>query len=351
MTHLAGILALALSYGGAAQDAQDIEVPAGKHGPFPGYIPAGATKEKPCPLIVACHGHGDTAKNFLACMKPIAAEAGVAVLAPEGTEKVGGDGYGWNDFPDRQKVIEGAIRTMLKSHPIDPKRIIWFGHSAGTWVCCNDGPSLPDLCYGIILSAGPTATLAAGGKGPRPRVCMFLGTADPNFRAWGDHVSALRNAKVAFTANRVTDLEHTVPDNAYVIGAIHWVLEGKGGEAEENTLPKEPLTPEDRGSRHLLVRFKGAEGADAAVKRSEKDAVKEAERLAALLRKEKAEKRAERAAKSSEAEGAAENKGELTREASKGLGPMVPWTCWTLRVGDVRVVKSPAGYHAIWVEK
>jgi predicted esterase len=330
--------------------AQEIDVPAGKSGNFPGYLPAGASKEKPVPLLVACHGHGDTAKNFLACLKPLADASHIALLAPEGVEKVGNDGYGWNNFPDRGKTIEGAIRSMLKNQPIDPKRIVWLGHSAGSWVCCADAIQLPDLCHGLILTAAPTVDTSAGPKGARPKVCLFIGTKDPNFQSWAEKVKQLKAAKSPYMANRVTDLEHAMPEDAYLAGGLAWVL-GAGTEQMENTLPKSPGTPEDRGCRHLLVRFKGAEGASADVKRSEPEALKEAERHAGLLRKEKADKRAEHAEKSSEAEGAKESKGVLTKETVDGFGPGVRWACWTLAPGEVRVVRSSAGFHVVWSEK
>src|SRR6185436_19509481 len=167
---------------------------------------------KPCALIVALHGHGDNAKNFLACAKSMGEAANCAILSPEGTEKLG----------------EG-----------------WFGHSAGTWVCCADGASMPDLCAGMILTAAPTAKLEGLGKGARPKVVLFLGTKDGNFPNWGDHVSNLKSAKVAFSANKVTDLEHATPDRSYLQTAVGWILSARGTEHEENVLPLKPASPED----------------------------------------------------------------------------------------------------------
>ncbi len=330
--------------------AGEIEVTAGSRGPYPGYIPDSATKEKPCPLVVACHGHGDTAANFLGCLRDLMDAEGFAVLCPQGVEKIedaGRVGFAWDTTPERGKAIETAIRALLKEHPeVDPKRVVWMGHSAGTWVCCGDGPSRPDLCKGIVLTAAPTAELVVPPKGTPPRVCLLLGTKDFNFQNFEGHVQALKAAKAVFSANRISDLAHALPEKAYLAGAIRWVLEGTG-PSEENTLPLTPLSAKERGCRHLLVRFKGAEGAPPDVTRTEKAALKEAERLAALLHKEKKpEKRAERAQKQGMKDG-----GLLTDEEASSFGPLVAWACWTVPPGEVRVLRSPAGFHCIWAER
>ncbi len=333
--------------------AEDLEVPAGKTGHWPAWIPDEASKERPCPLLVVCHGHGGTAANLLSWMKSMAGAEGCAVLIPEGIEKVG-NGFGWNEFPDRGAVIEAAVRTLLQQHPqLDPKRIVWLGHSAGAWVCCQDGASRPEICQGVILTAAPTAAVASPARrnAPKPKVCLFLGTLDPNFAGFEEHLAALKAAKVAYSANRVTDLEHDLPDPAYLRGAIRWILEGEEA-AEENTLPRFPSDLADRTCRHLLIRFKGAEGAPegGGLKRSAKEALKEVERLAALLRKESAPKRIERIAKSSEDAATQSAEGLLGEEAVAAFGSLLRWACWTLHPGEVRVLRTSSGYHAVWVD-
>ena len=323
----------------------DLEVPAGKHGSIPAYIPEGATKEKPVPLLVLCHGHGDSAKNFLACTKAAADKGGYAILAPEGIENLGEDHYGWNNFPDRGATIEAAIRALLKDHPeVDPKRIVWLGHSAGSWVCCEDGASRPELCRGLILTAAPTADPkcpAAKGKAGNPgfRVCLFLGTKDPNFRALNGHVAALKAAKVGYSANQVKDLEHALPSQDYLATALHWVLDGEGAD-EENVLFTGPPEIGDLDCRHILIRHKGALGAGDDAKLTVETARKEALKLSEALRKEKPAKRLERK------DGAL-----LTAEAVEGFGPLMRWACWSMAPGEVRVVRTPAGFHVVWADR
>ena len=81
-----GLLLTAFSI--SAEEGQDLQIPAGKHGEYSAYLPAGATPEKPCSLVVAWHGHGGDAVNFLRCLKPAADAGGFAILSPEGVEKV-----------------------------------------------------------------------------------------------------------------------------------------------------------------------------------------------------------------------------------------------------------------------
>lgn len=337
--------------------AGEIEVPAGTRGAFPAFVPESATKEKPCPLVVACHGHGDTAESFRAQLKALADGWGMAILCPEGTEKIPNAGWGWGNanLPERGKAIETATREMLKAHPeVDARRIAWLGHSAGTWVCCIDGASRPELCKGIVLTAAPTAALQFPPlrKGePRARVALFLGTQDFNYPGLQDRRRELQAAKTSFSLNQVTDLGHFLPDAAYMAGALHWVLDGEG-PSEENTLPIKPSLASDRDCHHLLVRHKGALGAGPEVKRSADQARKEAERLAELLRKDKtSEKRRERARKSSEDASTREAGGSLGDEAEDAIGPLLAWACWSVPAGEVRVIRSPAGFHCVWAER
>ncbi len=338
----------------AALESRELEVPASKGGPFKAFLPAGADAKHPCPLLLAFHGHGDTAANFFNGYKGLAAKEGFALICPEGVEKVGA-GFGWNGSHDLDQILGEALKPFLQAHPeVDAKRILWFGHSAGCWVCCKVGPTLPDLCQGILLSAPPTADLAPGPEGSvPPRVCLFVGTADPNSAYFKEYTDKLKAAKCSFCANRVTGLPHALPDNAYLAAALQWLLSGsEEPETEENTLPQQPPSPAARSCRHLLIRHKGAKGAEPSTTRTVEAARKEAERLTDLLKKEThPEKRAALAAKSSQDAGTRAAGGLLTDKAAAEFGPLLLWTCWTAPAGEIRLVRTPSGFHCVWPEK
>ena len=46
-----------------------------------------------------------------------------------------------------------------------------------------------------------------------------------------------------------------------------------------------------------------------------------------------------------------EGGGLLTDEAAASFGRLVEWACWTVAPGEVRVLRSPAGFHCIWAER
>jgi predicted esterase len=296
--------------------ALESEVPAGPRGPYPAYIPDSATKGKPCPLVVVCHGTGGSAGGFLKALEPLARTEGFAILCPQGAEKTEGAGFAWDHALERGEAIEAAIRALLKGHPeVDPGRVAWMGFSSGTEVCCTDGASRPDLCKGLVLLAPVTAELKVPPAGAPPRVCLLLGAEDPHFGGrFEQYVGALKGAKAVFSANRVSGLGHAPPAAAYLAGALRWVLDGTGPE-EINTLPMRPPSAKARGCRHLLVRPPGTEAATRAA-----------------------------AGKRSGGE-------PLTDAAAASLGRLVEWACWTVPPGDVRVVRSPAGFHGIWIER
>lgn len=313
---LAGLIAA----GAEAEGPKYFKVPAGKHGEFPAYVPGGPSKETPCPLLVAFHGSGDTAGNFLDCLKGLADMGPFAILAPEGAGKYA-DGFDWDNFPDRGATVESAIRALLQAHPeVDPKRVVWLGHSTGSYVCCEDGASRPSMCAGIVLNVAQTVALSCSPKAPKPRVALFMGTEDFNFQAYSGHRDSLKSSKGPFSINQVKGQGHALVDLAYLAAAVHWVLESEGAN-EENVLPKEP--PGNRSCRHLLIPL-GKRTADAARK--------EAQKTMDAMKKEKPEKW--------------KGKGEpLSSEE-----PLLKWACWTVPKDAIRLVRSPEGFHLVWAD-
>lgn len=353
-----------------AQGERNVRVRAGSR-TFPGYIPASASREHPVPLLVLLHGNGGTAEMSIHHHRRFASASGTALLALEGKERLG-PGYSWVNDPDRGAVAADAIRAMLKENPdVDPKRIVWNGFSAGCWPCCEDGaPLAGDLCHGVIVTGGLARMLPPSKPGQLPpRLFMFAGTEDDLFHHKGvpcdrdsrrldEFRCTLKNASAA--VNIIEGLPHQDPPDLHLLAAIHWVLEGEG-PSEENRLPAVLPLLQSRGTRQILVEYAGAEGAGASVTRTKEEARREAQRLAELVRGEKdMARRAELAAHRSDEKDARRTRGALSepgdpdglkRLAEAARRPLVCWAGWTAPPGEVRVVRSPAGFHVVWAER
>lgn len=332
-----------------------VSVPAGEGRKFPGYIPRDAAAERPVPLVVGFHGHGDTASGFISSFMRFADLAGVALLAPEGVERVG-PGFGWDGFPGRREATLSAIRAMLAAHPqVDPKRIVWLGFSSGTYACCEDAPLAGDLCRGILLTGPNTARLRSAGEGiAPPKVALFGGTEDPccgGTELWS-YRNDLKMSKAVASFNVVKGLPHAPPSAFHLVSAIHWVLD-PAAKGEENRLGLLPPKVADRRSRRIRVFGSG-------------DAVRaEAERLAEALRKAASAEERDAAAKAF----LAGKKGDVAREipieevyaadasgedaafARLRAAPLLYWAVWTAPAGEPRVIRSVSGFDVVWSEK
>lgn len=155
--------------------------------PYSAYVPSSYDPRQAVPLIVALHGAGDTAPNYLQFMWKGNADArGFIVIAPEGTFPYSG-GFAWYGSDDA--LVVAALDDVQKCYSIDPRRIIVNGFSAGGTMAYFIGLSRAQRFSGLAiqsssLSAGESVAgqtlLPAAWKIP---VSHFHGDQDQNFQA------------------------------------------------------------------------------------------------------------------------------------------------------------------------
>jgi len=233
--------------------------------------PSNLAEGKKAELIVGLHGHGGTATGVLGYLSTLAEARGAAVLACEGGGTVKsdtGEGHGWN-APDLEGVLACLDATLAK-HPIDPRRVILFGHSAGASLSIRLHAARPAAFAGVCTSGEPGAPSGANKGG---RFVVLLGTKDPFFDGFAGAVAASEKTLVARVA-AVTDLEHKFPDLEYAREGVAWLLDSKA-PSEVLHLPFVPgdevRAPPDspaakakgKGFRHILLFEKGGRGAPA----------------------------------------------------------------------------------------
>ena len=237
----------------------------------PKELPEGKKAE----LIITLHGHGGTATGLFGYTSPIADARGAALLACEGSNVVmdgAKEGHGW-DGKDAGAVL-ACLDAMIAKFPIDPKRVVIMGHSAGGSMSLRVTAMEPAKFVGVYTTAAPAEPTSAH-KGLR--VVVNLGTADGNFVGFPAAVSAGEKSIVSRTV-AVVGLEHKLPPQPYSEEAIAWILDSKA-PSEVLWLPLEPgddapVPPDSPASkakgapkyRHVLLWKQGGRGAPADAK-------------------------------------------------------------------------------------
>lgn len=90
------------------------------------YAPESVTSASPAPLVVLLHGSGRNGLSLVEHWKDLARKQGIILAGPDST-----DSAGWNMGPDGPDFISGLVDIVSAQHPVDPRRVYVFGHSAG----------------------------------------------------------------------------------------------------------------------------------------------------------------------------------------------------------------------------
>lgn len=171
------------------------------------YVPPGATRDAPVPLVLVFHGGTGRAAQ-MARMTRFTALARVerfAVAYPEGI------GENWNDgriVPSSEAHAHGIddigfIRTLLDIvnalHPIDPKRIFATGISNGAFFSHYLAAHLSDRIAAIAPVVGGIADPFHKTMSPTNPVSVFVlqGTADPLVPYQGGEVARGRGRTIS----------------------------------------------------------------------------------------------------------------------------------------------------------
>jgi poly(3-hydroxybutyrate) depolymerase len=309
---------------------------------------ADATEEeggtpRPFDLVVALHGAGGTPQGLL--LQRVMEKRRAWCLAVAGHTAVTheqGKGFQWDG--SNVEYVLAFTRYLLEKYPLDRSRVIVWGHSAGGTMTLETISRAPEGLFAGGLTTAAPRTPDAGFRDHR--VCVFLGTQDPNWSgapAVRSYLEGLEKKKgkgaCAFFA--VEGLGHDLPEDDYLDLGFDWVLATgtKGGEA---TVAR-TCRGRDGDWRHILVRYKGAEGAGetkrtrAAAEKALKEILKDLEKGRAFFPL--------CAASLSEDEASADGGGGVGEEALAAFLGGVP----DLEPGRVSgILSGPQGVHLVW---
>jgi predicted esterase len=138
------------------------------------YVPPSYRPGRASAFVLALHGAG-SGPGGLVGLRPLAADAGLIVLAPKsrlGSWDVVRGGYG----PD-VGVIDDLLAFVFARYAVDPRRVFVWGFSDGASYALSLGLGNGDLFDAIVaLSPGFAAPTTLRGK---PRILVAHGTTDP----------------------------------------------------------------------------------------------------------------------------------------------------------------------------
>jgi predicted esterase len=147
-------------------------------------LPKEMSAQKPASLVVILHGAGGTATGMAGALRTWPA-AGYVVCAPKSKGQV------WS--PTDVEAVKRIAAHLLKSLPIDPRRVHVVGFSNGGW-------NLPPLAFDDVLKPRSATWVAAGcNEGGAPKwaktglgVLALAGSQDANADSARDTVRILR---------------------------------------------------------------------------------------------------------------------------------------------------------------
>lgn len=185
----AAVLVLVLA--ACSDGSSDRPVTFGGDRPVDIDAPLTLTEGKQYPLVLVLHGY--SANGFVQeayfGLNALPGRDEALVLAPEGTVDSTGKQF-WNadaeccDFdgkhPDDVAYLGGLIDDVMKTWPVDPKRVYVIGHSNGGFMSYRMACERADVIAAIAPLAGLASSMPSACNPSRPvNVLHMHGTMDP----------------------------------------------------------------------------------------------------------------------------------------------------------------------------
>ncbi len=194
-------------------------------------LPSGISQDESLPLLINLHGYTGTgaSQSAYTFLQEAAGEAGVAYIAPTGTEDNQGSNF-WNTNAaccnfnnsdvDDVAFLDSLIEKSLKLAKINPKKIYLFGHSNGHF-----------MAYGYLCSGSTKVAAIAGLAGAMntdPALCQ----SKPNniLHIHGEQDETILYNGGTLLGTQYTSAQSTVDQWSAINGC------NKGGESEIDLL-------------------------------------------------------------------------------------------------------------------
>jgi predicted esterase len=175
------------------------------------YLFAPASAKARAPLVVLLHGSGRDGLSLVEKWKDLAAREGVLLAGPDSS-----DPKGWRIPEDGPEFIRDLVEALKQKHPVDPRRVYLFGHSAGAVFALGLSMVESEYFAATAVHAGSWRSQSdfsvmryATRKTP---LAIFVGDRDQFFS-----VDSVRATEAALKSNGFGAVEVTV-----IKGHTHW---------------------------------------------------------------------------------------------------------------------------------
>ncbi|MFH0889495.1 MAG: DJ-1/PfpI family protein [Planctomycetota bacterium] len=176
------------------------------------YVPDGYAHDKSWPLLIALHGAGDTARNFIGAWTGNASKYGYIVLAV----KSAAQGWVKSDGP----LILSAIEDVKKQYLINHDLVFIAGFSSGAFMVSEFGMDNYKLFRIIATFAG--ATFMSAPQPAKDRISIFIicGAQDLNMISSKQGLTVLKSGNMDVELKEVPNLGHAMRNED-----IDWLCE------------------------------------------------------------------------------------------------------------------------------
>lgn len=90
------------------------------------YVPSTLAADTQAPLIVTLHGSGRNGITLVEKWKDYAKTEGIILAGPDASNS-----QGWSAPQDGPDFLRDLVEELKTKHPVNPRRVYLFGHSAG----------------------------------------------------------------------------------------------------------------------------------------------------------------------------------------------------------------------------
>ena len=202
-------LAVALSAAAPAPDKVVKETfgAGGKTRTYYLLVPARVKPDEPAPLLVLLHGSGRDGRSLIEPWSWFAKEHGIVLAAPDAARR-----DGWDMRTDGPDFLYALVEMLRVQHPVDPRRVYLFGHSAG---------AIHGLGAAVLESEYFAAAAVHAGVFPEPLrpflkqaprkipIAIWVGTNDPLFPVVNVRTTRNDLASAGFPAELIEVAGHT----------------------------------------------------------------------------------------------------------------------------------------------
>lgn len=111
------------------------------------YVPS--TVKGPAPLIVTLHGSNRNGVTLVEKWKDYAKKEGIILAGPDASNL-----RGWGSPQDGPDYLRDLVEELKSKHPINPRRVYLFGHSAGASFSLHMGLMESQYFAAVAIHAG-----------------------------------------------------------------------------------------------------------------------------------------------------------------------------------------------------